>query len=76
MKYQQQQLGDIIYIYSDEIGFQDQAYTLIGTTVDLEALTMNLKLSSGHGIAIANVTVFELNDPDLGTLDGTIGVLG
>ena len=76
MKYQQQQLGDIVYIYSDEIGFQDQAYTLIGTSVNLDSLTMELDLSSGHGIAIANVTVFELNDPDLGTLDGTIGVLG
>tara|TARA_Y100000401_G_C8256823_1_gene191167 strand:+ start:13 stop:468 length:456 start_codon:yes stop_codon:yes gene_type:complete len=76
MKYQQQQLGDIIYIYSDEIDFQDQAYTLIGTNVDLNTLQMQLELSAGHGIAIANVTVFELNDPDLGTLDGTIGVLG
>jgi hypothetical protein len=76
MKYQQQQLGDIIYLYSDEIGFQDQAYTLIETRVSLENLTMELELSSGHGIAIANVTVFELNDVDLGTLDGTIGVLG
>ena len=75
LKYMQQQLGDIVYVNIDEIELTDQPYTLIGNTIDIENNTMTLDLSVGHGIAIANITVFELDDPDLGTLNNTVSVL-
>ena len=75
LKYMQQQLGDIVYVNIDEVGLTDQPYTLIGNTIDIENNTMTLDLSVGHGIAISNITVFELDDPDLGTLNNTVSVL-
>ena len=75
LKYMQQQLGDIVYVNIDEVGLSDQPYTLIGNTIDIENNTMTLDLSVGHGIAISNITVFELDDPDLGTLNNTVSVL-
>ena len=75
LKYMQQQLGDIVYVNIDEVGIIDQPYTLIGNTIDIENNTMTLDLSVGHGIAISNITVFELDDPDLGTLNNTVSVL-
>ena len=75
LKYMQQQLGDLFYVNIEEIGLTDQPYTLIGNTIDIENNTMTLDLSVGHGIAISNVTVFELDDPDLGTLNNTVSVL-
>jgi len=75
LKYMQQQLGDLFYVNIEEIGLTDQPYTLIGNTIDMENNTMTLDLSVGHGIAISNVTVFELDDPDLGTLNNTVSVL-
>jgi hypothetical protein len=37
---------------------------------------MDMNLSVGHGIGIANLTVFEIGDDILGRLDNTTGVLG
>ena len=36
---------------------------------------MDLSLSVGHGIAVANMSVFTLGDTTLGTLDNTVGLL-
>lgn len=76
IKYLTQQLGDIIYLNLPEVGLVDQPYTMIGQTIDVENQTMDMDLSVGHGIGIANVTVFELGDDILGRLDNTTGVLG
>ncbi len=75
IKYLQQQLGDLVYVNIDEVGLSDQPYTLIAETIDIENNTQTLELSVGHGIAISNITVFELDDPDLGTLNNTVSVL-
>tara|TARA_Y100001938_G_C8077706_1_gene427162 strand:- start:175 stop:1767 length:1593 start_codon:yes stop_codon:yes gene_type:complete len=75
IKYLQQQLGDLFFVNIDEVGISDQPYTLIGETIDIENNTQTLELSIGHGIAISNVTVFELDDPDLGTLNNTRSVI-
>ena len=75
MKYLQQQLGDIIFVNIDEVNLQNQPYTLIAEEINVEDNTQNLELSVGHGIAISNVTAFELDDPDLGTLNNTVSVL-
>ena len=75
LKYMQQQLGDLFYVNIDEVGLTDQPYTLIANTIDIEENTMTLDLSVGHGIAISNVRVFELDDPDLGTLNNSVSVL-
>ena len=66
----------MFYVNLDEVGLYDQPYTLIGKTVNLENQEMELDLSVGHGIGIANLTVFELGDDILGRLDNTTGVLG
>ena len=76
IKYLGNQLGDLFYVNLDEVGLYDQPYTLIGKTVNLENQEMELDLSVGHGIGIANLTVFELGDDILGRLDNTTGVLG
>jgi hypothetical protein len=34
-----------------------------------------MDLSVGHGLTVANFTVFELNDNEIGTLDNTVGKL-
>ena len=75
IKYLQQQLGDIMFVNLDEVGISDQPYTIISETVDIDNNTQTFELSIGHGIAISNVTVFELDDPDLGTLNNTISVI-
>ena len=75
IKYLQQQLGDLFFVSLDEVGISDEPYTLIGETIDIENDTQTLELSIGHGIAISNVTVFELDDPDLGTLNNTVSVI-
>jgi hypothetical protein len=75
IKYLQQQLGDIFFVNIDEVGLVDQPYTLIAETIDIENMTQTLELSVGHGIAISNITAFELDDPDLGTLNNTVSVL-
>lgn len=75
IKYLNQQLTDIMRINISELGIVDQPYTIIGETIDLEKDTIAFDLSVGHGIAIANITVFELNDDVLGRLNNTIGVL-
>ena len=75
LKYMQQQLGDLFFVNIDEVGLSDQPYTLIGETIDIENNTMTLDLSVGHGIAIANISAFELDDPDIGTLNNTVSVL-
>lgn len=75
IKYLQQQLGDLIYVTASEIGLQDQPYTLIGETINVENQTMQLDLSVGNGIAVANMSVFTLGDSTLGTLDNTVGLL-
>ena len=76
VKYLGNQLGDIIYLNLPEVGLVDQPYTMIGHTIDIENQTMDMDLSVGHGIGIANLTVFELGDDILGSLDNTTGVLG
>ena len=76
IKYLGNQLGDLFYVNLDEVGLYDQPYTLIGKSVNLENQEMELDLSVGHGIGIANLTVFELGDDILGRLDNTTGVLG
>jgi hypothetical protein len=48
---------------------------MIGQTLDVENNTMEMKLSVGHGIAVANMSVFTLGDSTLGTLDNTVGLL-
>jgi len=68
-------LGDIFFVNIDEVGLVDQPYTLIAETIDIENMTQTLELSVGHGIAISNITAFELDDPDLGTLNNTVSVL-
>jgi hypothetical protein len=75
LKYMQQQLGDLVFVNIDEVGLSDQPYTLIAETIDIENNTMTLDLSVGHGIAIANISAFELDDPDIGTLNNTVSVL-
>jgi len=75
IKYLQQQLGDLIYVTATEIGLQDQPYTLIAETIDIDQQTMDLELSVGNGIAVANMSVFTLGDSTLGTLDNTVGLL-
>ena len=75
LKYLQQQLGDIIFVNIDEVNLSNQPYTLISQEIDIGTMTQKLELSVGHGIAVSNVTVFELDDPDLGTLNNTLSVL-
>ena len=75
IKYLQQQLGDIIFVNIDEIELFDQPYTLIAEDIDIEKNEQTLELSVGHGIAIANISAFELDDPDIGTLNNTVSVL-
>ena len=75
IKYLQQQLGDLIYVTATEVGLQDQPYTLIAETINIENQTMTLDLSIGNGIAVANMKVFTLGDATLGTLDNTVGLL-
>jgi len=75
IKYLQQQLGDLIYISHDALGIQDQPYTLIGEKINLEEQTIEMDLSVGHGLAVANFTIFELDDAEIGTLDNTVGLL-
>ena len=75
IKYLQQQLGDLMYITASEVGLISEPYTMVGQTIDVENNTMDLKLSVGHGIAVANMTVFTLGDATLGTLDNTVGLL-
>ena len=75
IKYLNQQLTDIMRINVSELGLVDQPYTIIGETINLEQDTIIFDLSVGHGIAIANITVFELNDDVLGRLNNTVGVL-
>ena len=53
----------------------DEPFTLIGTSTDIDTQTITMNLSVGHGLAVANFTVFELNDNELGTLDNTVGKL-
>jgi hypothetical protein len=75
IKYLQQQLGDLIYVTHDALNLNQEPYTMIGQTVDIESQTMVMNLSVGHGLAVANFTVFELNDSEIGTLDNTVGKL-
>jgi hypothetical protein len=42
----------------------------------MENQTQEFDLSVGHGISVANLTVFELDDAELGTLNNTVAVLG
>ena len=64
-----------MFVNLNEVGISDQPYTIISETVDIDNNTQTFELSIGHGIAISNVTVFELDDPDLGTLNNTISVI-
>ena len=64
-----------MFVNLDEVGISDQPYTIISETTDIDSNTQTFELSIGHGIAISNVTVFELDDPDLGTLNNTISVI-
>jgi|TARA_R110000751_G_scaffold68966_2_gene140247 hypothetical protein len=75
IKYLQQQLGDLMYVTANEVGIEAEAYTLIAETINVEQQTMDLSLSVGHGIAVANMSVFTLGDTTLGTLDNTVGLL-
>ena len=75
MKFLQQQLGDLVYVTNDELNMIDEPFTLIGTSTDIDTQTITMNLSVGHGLAVANFTVFELNDNELGTLDNTVGKL-
>ena len=75
IKYLQQQLGDLIYVSASEVGLEAEPYTLIGQSINVEDNTMELDLSVGHGIAVANMSVFTLGDSTLGTLDNTVGLL-
>jgi len=75
LKYLQQQLGDIIYVTNDELNLTDEPFTLISRRVDIEKHEITMELSVGHGLTVANFTVFELNDTELGTLDNTVGLL-
>ena len=75
IKYLQQQLGDLVYVTASEIGLQDQPYTLVAETINVERQEMTLDLSIGNGIAVANMKVFTLGDSTLGTLDNTVGLL-
>jgi|TARA_R110000787_G_scaffold282212_1_gene393967 hypothetical protein len=76
IKYLAHQLGDIIYLNLPEVGITAEPYTMIGQTINVEGQTMDMNLSVGHGIGIANLTVFEIGDDILGRLDNTTGVLG
>ena len=76
MKFMQQQLGDLMFVNIDELDIQGDPYTIIGTKVDMENQTQEFDLSVGHGISVANLTVFELDDAELGTLNNTVAVLG
>ena len=75
MKFLQQQLGDLVYVTNDELNMIDEPFTLIGTSTDIDTQTITMNLSVGHGLAVANFTVFELNDNEIGTLDNTVGKL-
>tara|TARA_R110000787_G_scaffold196237_1_gene307514 strand:+ start:2138 stop:3658 length:1521 start_codon:yes stop_codon:yes gene_type:complete len=75
IKYLQQQLGDLIYITASDVGLSAEPYTMVGQSIDVENNTMDLDLSIGHGIAVANMSVFTLGDTTLGTLDNTVGLL-
>ena len=75
IKFLQQQLGDLVYVTNDELNMIDEPFTLIGTTVDIDNQTIKMDLSVGHGLTVANFTVFELNDNEIGTLDNTVGKL-
>ncbi|BCV05221.1 MAG: hypothetical protein CM15mV101_050 [uncultured marine virus] len=68
-------MGDIIFVNIDEVELFDQPYTLIAEDIDIEKNEQTLELSVGHGIAIANISAFELDDPDIGTLNNTVSVL-
>ncbi|QDP60270.1 MAG: hypothetical protein Unbinned834contig1000_36 [Prokaryotic dsDNA virus sp.] len=75
IKYLNQQLGDLIYVTANEVGLFEQPYTLIGETIDVENHKMNLQLSVGHGLAVANLSVFTLGDNILGRMNNTTGLL-
>ena len=75
IKYLQQQLGDIIYVTNNELNLNAEPYTLIGRVVDIELQTITMDLSVGHGLTVANFTIFELNDDEIGTLDNVVGKL-
>jgi hypothetical protein len=76
IKYLNQQLGDLVYVTHEATGLYDVPYTLIGETIDIEGQKMVLDLSVGHGIAVANLSVFTLGDNTLGRLNNTAGLLG
>jgi hypothetical protein len=65
-----------MFVNIDELDIQGDPYTIIGTKVDMENQTQEFDLSVGHGISVANLTVFELDDAELGTLNNTVAVLG
>jgi hypothetical protein len=76
IKYLNQQLADLFYVTHDATGLNDVPYTLIGESINVETQTMDLDLSVGHGIAVANMSVFTLGDTISGRLNNTVGLLG
>lgn len=75
IKFMQQQLGDIIFVTNDELNLNEEPFTLISKTTDIENQTITMDLSVGHGLTIGNFTVFELNDTEIGVLDSDAGQL-
>tara|TARA_Y100000592_G_scaffold62246_1_gene97256 strand:- start:30761 stop:32401 length:1641 start_codon:yes stop_codon:yes gene_type:complete len=75
LKYMQQQLGDLIFVTHDALNLNDEPFTMIGQTIDIMNQTITMDLSVGHGLAIANLIIFELDDAELGVLDSSAGLL-
>ena len=71
----QQQLGDLIYVTHDALNLNEEPYTLIGKQIDIDSQTITMELSVGHGLAVGNFTIFELDDTELGVLDSDAGKL-
>ena len=76
IKYLNQQLADLFYVTHEATALYDAPYTLIGESINIESQTMVLDLSVGHGIAVANMSVFTLGDTIAGRLNNTVGLLG
>lgn len=75
IKFLQQQLGDLIYVTHDALNLNEEPYTLIGKQIDIDSQTITMELSVGHGLAVGNFTIFELDDTELGVLDSDAGKL-
>ena len=71
----QQQLGDLVFVTHDALNLNDEPFTMIGQTIDIMNQTITMDLSVGHGLAIANLIIFELDDAELGVLDSSAGLL-